>query len=380
MSLFAPHMLVHLIVRGLDLATMVIVVGGLAFETFVAAPALRQLDLSPSERRPVALAFRRRHTRLVGWSLVALLVIQGIDIILRVQMMSGRPFSVVAGLIPQAAVGTHVGKAWLGKMAVLVGLLVTWILALRMEASSSSRSTWHHRALLIGAGLFCLMVALAGHAADRGNVSVDVAADWLHVMAVSAWVGGLVSLRALLPAVLESLDDKTAARLFTHAMDRFSTVAGWAVGILAATGVYSIWLHIPTWAGLSGTYGIALIAKLALVAPMIGLGALARFVSLPELRALTGEPARSGPLARFATRCLAVARPMAVLRTASAGATAAQIRRRCLRFILFECALAVGVLAATAVLTQTMPPHVTGFPPTGATPPDMSDMPGMPMR
>ncbi|MBI3607630.1 MAG: CopD family protein [Nitrospirae bacterium] len=374
MSLLDPHMLIHLVVRGLDLAAMMLVVGGLAFESFVAAPALRQLDVPPSERRTAALAFRRRHTRLVGWSLAALLVIQGIDIVLRVQMMSSRPFSVVVGLFPQAIVGTHIGKAWLGKMAVLVGLLIIWILTLNVETSSSSRPTWHRRALLIGAGLFCLMVALAGHAADRGNVSVDVAADWLHVMAVSAWLGGLVALRVLLPAALDSLDEKTAARLFTRALDRFSTMAGWAVGIMVATGTYSIWLHIPTWAGLSGTYGIALIAKLALVAPMIGLGALARFVSLPTLRALTGESVRSGPLTRFVTRCLAVARRMAVRRTASAEATATQIRRRCLRFILFECALAVGVLAGTAVLTQTMPPHVTDFETPG-----MTDMPGMSM-
>ncbi len=367
-------MLIHLVVRGLDLAAMVLVVGGLAFESFVAAPAFRQLDVSSSERQTAALAFRRRYTRLVGWSLVTLLVIQSIDIVLRVQMMSGRPFSVVVALIPQAIVGTHIGKVWMGKVAVLVALLILWIFALRSEASSSFRSTWYRHALVAGAGLFCLMVALAGHAADRGNVSPDVAADWLHVMAVSAWIGGLVALRALLPAALDSLDEKPAARLFTRALGRFSTVAGWAVGVLIATGAYSIWLHIPSWAGLSGTYGIALIAKLALVAPMIGLGALARFVSLPTLRALTGEPARSGPFTRFATTCLAVARRMAGRRTASAGATAAQIRRRCMRFILFECVLAVGVLAGTAVLTQTMPPHVTGFETPG-----MTDMPGMSM-
>ena len=374
MSLLDPHMLIHLVVRGLDLTAMMLVVGGLAFESFVAAPALRQLDVRPSERQTAALAFRHRHTRLVGWSLVALLVIQGLDIVLRVQMMSGRPFSVSVGLIPQVIVGTHNGKVWMGKMAVLVGLLIMWIFALKGGASSPPRTTWNGHALLTSAALFCLMVALAGHAADQGNLSPDVAADWLHVMAVSAWLGGLVSLRALLPAALDSLDEEAAARLFTRALDRFSTVAGWAVGILVATGAYGIWQHIPSWAGLSSTYGIALVVKLALVAPMIGLGALARFVSLPTLRALTGEPARSGPLARFATQCLTVARLMAVRRTASAGASATLIRRRCMRFILFECGLAVGVLAGTAVLTQTMPPHVTDFDTPG-----MTDMPGMSM-
>ena len=52
-------------------------------------------------------------------------------------------------------------------------------------------------------------------------------------------------------------------------------------------------------------------------------------------------------------------------------------RRLCLRFIHWECILAVGVLACTAVLTQTMPPHVTGFPSSGEMP--VSDMPGMKM-
>ncbi len=374
MSLLDPHMLIHLVVRGLDLGAMVLVVGGLAFEALVAAPTFRRLEVSPSERRTVEFAFRHRYTRLVGWSLMALLVIQGIDLVLRVQMMSSRSFSVSVGLIPQVIVGTHIGKVWLSKMAVLVGLLILWIFALRSDVSSPPRTTWHSRALLTGAALFCLMVALAGHAADRGNVSPDVAADWLHVMAVSAWVGGLVALRVVFPAALDSLDEKTAVRLFTCALARFSTVAGWAVGILVATGAYGIWQHIPSWAGLSSTYGIALVVKLALVAPMIGLGALARFVSLPTLRALTGEPARSGPMTRFATTLLITARRLAGRPTASAGVTATQIRRRCMRFILFECALAVGVLAGTAVLTQTMPPHITDFETPG-----MTDMPGMSM-
>lgn len=380
MSLLDPHMLLHLIVRGFDLATMVIVVGGFAFESFVAAPAFDRLS-GPSQKT-ATLAFRRRYTRLIGWSLAALLIIQGIDLVFRVQMMSGRPVSAVLGLIPQAAVGTHVGKVWLAKMAVLVGLLIIWLFVLGTGTPAPPRTTRHRRALLAGAALFCLLVALAGHAADRGNVSLDVAADWLHVMAVSAWVGGLISLRALLPAALDRLDEKTAARVFTDALGRFSTVAGVCLAILLSTGVYHVLIHIHTWDGLSSPYGLALLVKLAFVAPMIALGALGRYAILPELRALTGERVRLRGFARLANASIASVRRM-INRHSSTLAEAGErtaVERRGLRLILFECLLAAGVLACTAILTQTMPPHVTGFHAPGAMPHDMSDMPGTPIR
>ncbi|HET8760491.1 MAG TPA: CopD family protein [Nitrospiria bacterium] len=375
MSLLDPHMLLHLVVRALDLAAMVIVVGGLAFDAFVMTPVLGRLDLSPSERAPVDAAYRARYTRLVGWALAVLVIIQFADLLLRVQMMSGKPFSVVMGLLPSAITGTHIGKVWIAKIGALTILAIVWLVTYRRSAAPSGGS-WNRPGLLAIAAIVSIMVALAGHAADQGNVSPDVAADWLHVLSICTWVGGLVAFMVLVPTASRVAGERHAARLFTRAMARFSTVAGWSLGALLLTGAYGVWLHIHSWAGLAGAYGTALLVKLAFVAPMIGLGALGRFDNLPELQTMTGEAFRSTWLARVAAASFATIRRLSGVDPLRAThETIAAVRSRSLRFIVWECVFAVGVLAGTSVLTQTMPPHVTDFAVPEASPHHMMDMP-----
>jgi putative copper export protein len=46
-------------------------------------------------------------------------------------------------------------------------------------------------------GGFAVTVTLTGHAGDWGDVSVTAALDWAHVVAASAWAGGLCVLAIL---------------------------------------------------------------------------------------------------------------------------------------------------------------------------------------
>jgi hypothetical protein len=139
------------------------------------------------------------------------------------------------------------------------------------------------------------------------------------------------------------LDDKQAARLFTGAMTRFSSLAGWSLGLLLITGAYGVWLHIHSWGGLTSTYGMALVTKLALVAPMIGLGALGRYHVLPELQRSIGESSRAGRLDRAGEGRSRSASPGELAFLGEGDRVGDSISG--LRFIVFECVLAVGVLA-----------------------------------
>ncbi len=381
MSLLEPHMLFHTIVQWLSLLTMVILVGGIGFEFLVFRHAVRAANLPSAQQGTISLQGQHYLKKLVGWSQVLLIAILGVDLLLRIQMMSGKPFGAVVGLVPSALIGTHIGKVWLGKMGVVLMMVILWSLLLRRPSVSVQHFKYSGLAFLMTAGLFCLMVSLSGHAADKGNVSIAVVADWLHVMAISTWVGGLVSLRIFLPRTLVQLEEKMALQLLTWVVARFSTVATVSVSTIAITGIYNTWLHIHSWEGfVASTYGLSLLAKLALVLPMIGLGGLGRYYTLPHLRSLIGEPHRNGLLSRLADSVVTLGCRVIGFGTAHNGLDGPflNIRKRCMFFILMECILAVGVLACTAVLTQTMPPHVTSFPSSGETP--MHDMPGMKME
>lgn len=359
-----PHMYLHILIQWLNFLGIVLLVGGVVFRWAVLNRSLAILDLTPPELASVKAASHRNLKRLVGGCLILLGIVSFVDLILRAQMMSGKPLSQLLAILPTVLFQTHVGKTWIAKMAIL-GLLSGFWFLMKGERRNGEQPFL----LLTSAGL-CLMVSLAGHAADQGNFSLSILADWLHVIAISFWVGGLVPLRFLLPRIMEPLDEKSRLRLVTAGCHHFSRLAVRCVGILILTGVYNVWLHVATLAALVTTsYGITLLLKLTLVALMLGLGALSRYYILPSLQRRTGQSPRQGFIERL------VNGGICLLAERADGLDSAALQRRFKIFITLECLLALGVLGLTALLTQTSPPHVTGF----TAPDSPSDMHNMEM-
>jgi len=359
-----PHMYLHVLVQWLNFLGIVLLVGGVVFRWAVLDRSLAILDPASPELASAEAASHRDLKRWIGGCLILLGIVSFVDLILRAQMMSGKSFSELSGVLPVVLFQTHVGKTWLAKMAVLCFWGGLWFFM-----KESPRPGQQPLLLLASAGL-CLIVSLAGHAADQGNFSLSLLMDWLHVIAVSSWAGGLVPLRFLLPRVMGPLDEKSRLRLVTAGCHHFSKMAVRCVAILILTGIYNTWLQVATLAALATTsYGITLLLKLGLVAAMLGLGALSRYYVLPSLQRRTGQSPRQGFIGRLVNGgfCLLAER--------ADGLDSTTLQRRFKTFVAVECLLAVVVLGLTALLTQTSPPHVTGF----GTPDNPSDMHNMEM-
>jgi putative copper export protein len=101
-------------------------------------------------------------------------------------------------------------------------------------------------------------------------VSAETFRLFLHVLAATVWVGGQLTLVALLP-VLRSLSPD-APRL---AARRFSVVAWSAFAVLVATGIWNILATDPVW---SSAYGTTLLVKLLVVA-LSGVAAFAHGIA-----------------------------------------------------------------------------------------------------
>lgn len=225
--------------------------------------------------------------------------------------------------------------------------------------------------LLLASAGFCLTLSLSGHPADKGNFSAAVLADWVHVMAISAWAGGLVPLRFLVPKLLTGLDEKNRLKFETAVLHRFSRLAVFCVGVLILTGVYGAWLRLGTLSNLvTMPYGNALLRKLFFVIPVLGLGGLSRYYILPALQRLEGQSHRDGFISSFIGRL--VNRVIRFLGGAGPE-DLGTVERRFKTFIVIECLLVLVVLGLTALLTQTSPPDLTGFGSPGA-PSDMEHM------
>ncbi len=110
---------------------------------------------------------------------------------------------------------------------------------------------------------------------------VAILADWLHFMAVSAWVGGLFYFSAIVMEMIRgsSRDSVQTNRHLSLALPRFSILATISLGIIGITGIYMAWTHIHDFNFLFGTaYGTSLIVKLSAAVPMIALGGYHQFI------------------------------------------------------------------------------------------------------
>lgn len=171
------------------------------------------------------------------------------------------------GLFGQALVGTRVGRLWLARAGLGLLVAIAPAVAGRREAVG-----WWGAAAAGGALL--VTFSLQSHAAAAGG-ALPLLADWLHLAAAAPWMGGLLALSLVLPGPLGALPGPARRDFLGHLLRRFSPAAAAAVALLAATGAYAAWLRVPDLPALADTaYGRALLAKLALLLPLLALGAV----------------------------------------------------------------------------------------------------------
>jgi copper transport protein len=162
------------------------------------------------------------------------------------------------------------------------------------------------RLLVAPMAYLAIVPALSGHASTQSPTGVMFAANVAHVVAMSAWVGGLVALLLAVPAATARLDlgDRTA--LLAAVLGRFSAIALAAVAVLAATGLIQGYVEIRHLDLVFSTaFGRAVFIKLVLLVGLVALGALNRRRTIPRLRAAARarrSPGADGVLLRRTLR------------------------------------------------------------------------------
>ncbi|MEU0332326.1 copper resistance protein CopC [Streptomyces sp. NPDC006193] len=113
--------------------------------------------------------------------------------------------------------------------------------------------------------------AMAEHASTGLQPGLAMPVDVVHLLAVAAWLGGLT---ALLVALYRTPADTPVE---AAAVRRFSRVAFGSVLALVATGAYQSWRQLGSWSAFTDTrYGQLLLAKIGLVALLVGLASVSR--------------------------------------------------------------------------------------------------------
>ena len=176
---------------------------------------------------------------------------------------------------------TRYGKVELVRAGLALALLAV-ALVLRWGAGRPGRIPGAV-AVVLAAGLV-VTPAFGGHASVAGPAAL--AADAAHVLAAATWVGGLAFVVMALAFALEE-----RWPLATRSVPRFSTMALVSVAVLVVAGSISGYLQVRAWRGLWETeYGLLLLAKVALVLPLVALGAFNNRYAVPRLRAGVAQP------------------------------------------------------------------------------------------
>src|SRR6266700_1215733 len=136
-------------------------------------------------------------------------------------------------------------------------------------ASRASATAWLV-ALGVAASAGLLVHALAGHAAAPGPLRlVNLGSQWLHLLAVAVWIGGLAWL-------LAGIAGRPRAEMGRAAV-RFSKLAAWSLLLVALSGLERAAQLLGGWSHLLGTsFGRTLDVKLGLFAVLVALGTLNR--------------------------------------------------------------------------------------------------------
>ena len=192
---------------------------------------------------------------------------------------------------------TSYGGWWSLRMLAALGLLLLCAWKMRPVVHSNWDDPLPARSnftLGVVSGLFgsvmLLTFPMSGHArAVSPATAVAVAFDWAHLAGTAIWIGGLVFLGAV--ALLIKSTQRDESEFLSHLVSRFSKMARICVLVLLITGIYAAWLHIPSWKSFVSTqYGLALLAKLILVAAMLLIAVVNWRRVLPALAGFSQRP------------------------------------------------------------------------------------------
>lgn len=182
--------------------------------------------------------------------------------------------------------GTQYGRLGLVKCATAIFMLPACVAAARARTSVGQR-----RSLLVVAGLatgVCVIGPLSGHAAGDEQTRWMTPFHMLHVVALSAWLGGLPLWISLVRCVGSSPEDMRC-EYTADALERFSGLAIACMGAIIGSGVVLTYGFVETMGDLLGTsYGLLVCGKVVLLAGVMGIASQARLRFLPFLRERAG--------------------------------------------------------------------------------------------
>jgi copper transport protein len=317
----APNLL---IARWVMFLSVMVAIGLFAFRFFVARSLPRRVD--GTGLRALSIAF-------VAASVIGVLAIP-VYLDFAIASDSLRSVFDVEALVPLFRV-TAFGRGYVDMMLCFALFCVAaWVALLVDRPDRRSRSLAEILAetgALLAAGAALVLPGAVGHAGQTSPRGLSVGIDWLHLIAGSTWLGGLVGLLVLWFTV----GSKRRVAALSIVVPRFSTVALGSVALLLTTGTIATIDHMPALDALWDTgYGVAILVKIAILLVAMAVAAGNLLSTRPRLAAVGGGSGDTGA------------------GDGAASAAAGLLRR----LVALEAVLVAGAVFVAALLSSLAPP------------------------
>jgi copper transport protein len=292
-ALFAKFML---------LASLAVLAGQRLFSALIWEPALRSTQIA----RPVIWSTVYR----IG--LIGVLISIGIGILSQAGQATGNELAFPWDANAQTGrilTETRLGVIWLARLALV--MFAVWLAGDKKSALKNWIGFAVHLSLLF-------TVTLTSHAATEARPLLSILSDWLHLIGMTFWFGGLVYLFTGIRQ-LQQLDDvQLRTKLTALLTSRFSVHAIFFVSLIGLTGFYSASLRVGSWTALlTSLYGHVLLVKQAFVAGLLVIAAVNFLVVTPRLNRDRLQEVADAKLVMSFARILAVELTLAGLLLAS---------------------------------------------------------------
>lgn len=282
--------------RWLSLYTLLALVGGFFFRWYFLD---RSLDAVQADKKARGVAAARWSQ--LTWTLFALFLVGNLGELVQQVQLVAEQFSFVA--LNNVLLNTRFGTLWLARLGLMgVSALLLFLSARRVNIPYVFE-------IVTGLGAAALMTrSLLGHSASVENAWLPIAADWLHLLAVAVWVGGLVYCAWLMPFLWRAMQDSTRSKWIAWLVPEFSLAAIASTIIIAGTGIYNARVQIPALDEIitgnfsdilplvNNLYASTLGVKVLLFLVLLLFGALNLLWLSPRFRAYITAPDKSARL------------------------------------------------------------------------------------
>ena len=257
-----------LLSKFLMLVTLALLLGHRLFIALVWEPAVRKNSHKVGKPAVWELFYRL--------GLIGILISIGVGILAQGGQSTGgelaAPWNPELGRI---LTETRLGVIWLARLAL--AMLAVWL-------AGRKESRWRNWGSFAVNLALLFTVTLTSHAATEPRPLLPMLGDWLHLVGMAFWLGGLVYFFTAIRQ-LHRLDGGLRTQLTSFLAGRFSVNAVIFVGLIGLTGFYSAYLRVGSWNGLlTSLYGHTLLVKQAFVAGLLVIAATNLLLISPQLK------------------------------------------------------------------------------------------------